>query len=51
VDDAIDTLLHAERARAASVLAAHRAELDALVVLLLDKRVLEAGDWAQLLTT
>jgi hypothetical protein len=37
--------------RAADVLAAHRDQLDALVLLLLDKRVLEAGDWAQLLTT
>jgi ATP-dependent Zn protease len=49
VDDAIDALLAAERTRAADVLAAHRAQLDALVVvLLLDKRVLEAGDWANL---
>lgn len=46
VDEAIDTLLSAERARAAAVLTEHRAELDALVLLLLDKRVLEAGDWA-----
>jgi cell division protease FtsH len=48
VDDAIDALLAAERVRAADVLAAHRDQLDALVVLLLDKRVLEASDWAQL---
>jgi cell division protease FtsH len=48
VDDAVDGLLGEERARAASTLKKHRALLDELVALLLERRVLDGTTLATL---